>query len=373
MPFSGSSPTKTYERSDGVRTGAAVCAQAKLAGANNTAALADARENDIADAINLTLTRDGSTQPSADLPMNSHRHTGVANATARTNYAAAGQVQDGALIYGGTAGGTANALTLDLTPSITAYAAGQMFLFVASNDNSSVDVTVNVDGLGAKALFRLSGTSKPAIGEIQSGGTYLIGYNGTAFGLLGLQDMSDNLQALSDLAGASGKVPMFTAAGTMTLVNRTDLGVPSGTKMIFQQTSAPTGWTKDTTHNDKALRVVSGTASSGGSVAFTTAFASKTPTGTVGGTAITEAQMPLHGHPYIVSTAAVNNPGSSTSAIGPWNNFPVNKSAYTGTPDVNIDHLIGGTGGGGTHTHTFTGDAINMAVNYVDVIIAIKD
>jgi len=49
----------------------------------------------------------------------------------------------------------------------------------------------------------------------------------------------------------------------------------SGTALLFQQTSAPTGWTKSTTHNDKALRVVSGAASSGGSVAFTSAFTSQ--------------------------------------------------------------------------------------------------
>lgn len=55
----------------------------------------------------------------------------------------------------------------------------------------------------------------------------------------------------------------------------------SGTTMLFVQTAAPTGWTKSTTHDNKALRVVSGTAGSGGSVAFTTAFASQTPAGTV--------------------------------------------------------------------------------------------
>jgi hypothetical protein len=38
--------------------------------------------------------------------------------------------------------------------------------------------------------------------------------------------------------------------------------------MLFQQTAAPTGWTKDTTHNDKALRLTSGTVGTGGSVAF---------------------------------------------------------------------------------------------------------
>jgi hypothetical protein len=51
---------------------------------------------------------------------------------------------------------------------------------------------------------------------------------------------------------------------------------PSGTRMLFQQTSAPTGWTKDTTTSvdNRALRVVSGTAGSGGSTAFTSVFAS---------------------------------------------------------------------------------------------------
>jgi len=56
----------------------------------------------------------------------------------------------------------------------------------------------------------------------------------------------------------------------------------TGTTLLFQQTTAPNGWTKQTTHNDKALRVVSGTASTGGSVGFTTAFASQAVNGTVG-------------------------------------------------------------------------------------------
>ena len=55
--------------------------------------------------------------------------------------------------------------------------------------------------------------------------------------------------------------------------------------MIFQQTSAPTGWTKDTSAvNQRALRVVSGSAGSGGNVDFTTAFSSSRSTsgGSVG-------------------------------------------------------------------------------------------
>lgn len=42
---------------------------------------------------------------------------------------------------------------------------------------------------------------------------------------------------------------------------------PAGTVMIFAQASAPTGWTKLTTQNDKALRVVSG--STGGAAGGT--------------------------------------------------------------------------------------------------------
>jgi len=42
--------------------------------------------------------------------------------------------------------------------------------------------------------------------------------------------------------------------------------IPSGSKMLFFQVSAPVGWTQDISHNDKMLRVVSGPGSgSGGS------------------------------------------------------------------------------------------------------------
>jgi hypothetical protein len=55
--------------------------------------------------------------------------------------------------------------------------------------------------------------------------------------------------------------------------------IAGGSLMLFQQTTAPTNWTKGTTHNNKALRVVTGTATPGGSTAFTTVFASRTVLG----------------------------------------------------------------------------------------------
>jgi hypothetical protein len=147
-------------------------------------------------------------------------------------------------------------------------------------------------------------------------------------------------------------------------------GFPSGTLMLFQQTNAPPGWTKQTTHNDKALRVVSSAASSGGTTAFTTVFASRTPAGTVGDTTLTIDQMPLHGHPFRTSSnASGNNQGGLiASSTG-----PTNRAAFTGTPANTIGQQIGGEGGGGSHTHTWTGNAMDFAVAYVDLIIASKD
>ena len=132
--------------------------------------------------------------------------------------------------------------------------------------------------------------------------------------------------------------------------------------MLFAQTAAPTGFTKVTTHDNKALRVVSGTASSGGSVAFTTAFASQTPAGTVGSTTLTTATIPSHAHA----------PGNLVSNYG-----PVGCGGFNGFQNGQIGSVTGtstGTAGsGGSHNHTFTGTAINLAVQYVDIILATKN
>lgn len=146
-------------------------------------------------------------------------------------------------------------------------------------------------------------------------------------------------------------------------------GFPPGTVMLFVQTNAPTGWTKSTAHNNKALRVVTGTAGSGGTVDFSAAFTSKAVTGsvsvsgTVGSTALSVEQMPSHSHQLGHGTQ--NGPGGSG-----WNW----KSQNAGAADNTY-----ATGSGSSHNHSFsgsgsfTGTAIDLSVKYVDVIIATKD
>jgi hypothetical protein len=150
----------------------------------------------------------------------------------------------------------------------------------------------------------------------------------------------------------------------------------SGTVMLFAQTAAPTGWTKNTSTGDNtALRLVTGTASTGGSVAFTTAFASQTPTGTVsvsgsaGNTTLSTPQIPSHTHNSMVgnrySPSVVRFAAIAVGSVGPVTT-PASPTAATG--------------GGGSHNHpltisssTFSGNAINLAVSYVDVIRATKN
>lgn len=160
---------------------------------------------------------------------------------------------------------------------------------------------------------------------------------------------------------------------------------PSGTKMLFAQAAAPTGWTKDTTHNDKALRVVSGTGgAAGGSTAFSTVFASRTPAGTVGGHALTVNEIPAHshavtdpGHMHYINYDGAHGQFAIYRANDPrWDwgdtghtNTPNNAQTVSATTGISIVN----TGGGLSHDHAWTGNAMDFAVQYVDVIICSKD
>jgi len=183
--------------------------------------------------------------------------------------------------------------------------------------------------------------------------------------------------ALGAASGGTGLSSPGTAGNVLTSngtawTSAAAAGFPSGTVMLFAQTSAPTGWTKNTSTGDNsALRVVTGSASTGGSVAFTTAFASQTPAGSIntsglsaGATTLNTTQIPSHTHTQI-----------ATGTLGPYGNPGCGSVTLATGGSANT----GSTGGGGSHTHTvsgsatFTGTAINLAVQYIDVIRATKD
>lgn len=127
-------------------------------------------------------------------------------------------------------------------------------------------------------------------------------------------------------------------------------GFASGTKMLFQQTTAPDGWTKETTHDDKALRLVTGTVGSGGVTGFTTVFGAAKVTGS------TSPGTVSHGHQERIFTAGadtdVNLAAATIDSTTPGTRGPT-------TAD---------TGAGSAHTHT---EVLDM--QYVDFIICEKD
>jgi len=161
----------------------------------------------------------------------------------------------------------------------------------------------------------------------------------------------------------------------------------SGTLMLFQQSTAPTGWTKQTTHDNKALRVVSGATSSGGNASFTSAFASYTPSGNVSvsgsvsmsgnidNTTLSINQIPSHNHDVFANNSV--NTGAITIRGGAGN---ANTNVFLSQQNI----ANAGNSGAHNHSHnlsgsltvnssTFSGAAQDFAVQYVDIIIASKD
>jgi hypothetical protein len=146
--------------------------------------------------------------------------------------------------------------------------------------------------------------------------------------------------------GTSGQVLQSNGDAAPSWV---DSGFASGTRLAFQQTSAPTGWTKDTTAaiNDAILRLVTGSVSSGGSTAFST-FNGQTATGAF---TLTTNEIPSHNH--TVTTSSSGTFGSAGVA-----------GRNTGGPAQNTSS----TGGGGSHSHSMTTN-----IKYYDFIIASKN
>lgn len=131
----------------------------------------------------------------------------------------------------------------------------------------------------------------------------------------------------------------------------------SGVRALFQQTTAPTGWTKITTYTDHALRLTNGSVTNGGTTAFSTVFASRPLTGTVQGHTLALNEIPSHYHDY---QAAIN--GGGIYSLSGGGSFDLVEIMQT--------QSVGGTE---SHAHGLSMTNLNMDVHYVDVILASKN
>ncbi|MGI6854457.1 hypothetical protein [Mesorhizobium sp. 1B3] len=312
-----------------------------------------------------------------------------------------------------TAAGTANAIMLMANSAFTSLANGRMLTFRTSANNTAA-VTLNVNGLGSKAVRAMGAATDVdlAANDLKARCVYTVVYSATA-------------------NGGAGAWILFAPFSKVLDGNQID-AFPAGTRLLFQQSTAPTGWTKDTSHDNKALRLVNGTVTTGGSVTFTAVFSSATPTtsviqsGTVGGTALTVAQMPSHTHgpgnlrgatnatgthahnvagstdvqgshshnmaqgsPLVWMQSGSNlfvqgggNGNTGTSGVAPAGAHNHNINGWTDSQGNHTHqaYMNAGTtdaqGENQPHTHTFSGEAhshtTDLAVQYVDVIICEK-
>lgn len=179
---------------------------------------------------------------------------------------------------------------------------------------------------------------------------------------------------------------------------------PIGTRMLFQQSAAPTGWTKETDsgYNNIALRLTTGNVANktdgkafttcmaagrattsvtqGGTISDTTAGGSISKTtagGTVGNRALSVAQLAKHRHDVPASSGSGSNQHILNDVTVKYYTY---YTSYAGSGS-NHNHGFTGTEHGHTftgtaHNHTFTGSAhnhtIDLDINYIDCIIAVK-
>lgn len=135
---------------------------------------------DVGAALTGSVASDGQTTMTGNLKLGNNRATSMAAAAAITDGANANDVQSGRLVFLTGVAGT-NTITASLT-GFTAYAAGNGFRFVAAGTNTGA-TTLNINAVGAKSITK-SGLSPLVAGDIVSGGTYEVVYDGTQFQLV---------------------------------------------------------------------------------------------------------------------------------------------------------------------------------------------
>lgn len=143
---------------------------------------------------------------------------------------------------------------------------------------------------------------------------------------------------------------------------------PVGTRMLFQQSTPPTGWTKETntTYADSAMRITLGIVTTGGTNAFSTCMTSRTPTGSIGAVTLSSGNNAAHTHTDAKKT--YNGVGG-----GSGNKFLVDSASNVST-GVNQDNptTSSSSGSGTSFTPSFTGNSMDFSLRYADFTIGQK-
>ena len=222
--------------------------------------------SDIGTSLTNSIAKDGQTKPTANLPMNSFKHTGVAVAAATTDYARADQVQNSSLSYLTSVSG-ADTITASAPISLAAYAAGQQFRFIAAGANTGA-VTLNINGIGAKSVTK-NGATALAAGDIPNAAVVEVTYDGTQFqvtkikqGTASVYDVGTSANNVVQLNG-SAKLPAVDGS-LLTGINTTQIqpvsAVTSSNTLVISASALSLDF-RSTTLGSGTVTRVSGTPS----------------------------------------------------------------------------------------------------------------
>ena len=177
---------------------------------------------DLANGLTTALTKDGQSTPTANIGMGNYKITNLGAATLSTDAVRYGQLQSNAdklLTVTGT-----DTMTGTASPALTAYAAGNTFVFVVPNTNTGA-ATINIDGLGAKSITRTGSTALVA-GDMVANQVALIVYDGTRFQLLDGNSFTNLLVSGTLTYGGVTLTNAVTGTGKMVLDTTPTIATP---------------------------------------------------------------------------------------------------------------------------------------------------
>jgi hypothetical protein len=184
---------------------------------------------DLGTGLTTALTKDGQTTPTANIPMGTYKITGLGAGTAATDAVRLGQLQNFSTSTLITVAGT-DTITGTVSPSLTAYTAWQIFSFVVGTTNTGA-VTLNIDGLGAKAVTR-TGAIALVAGGMVTGQVALVEYDGTRFQLLDPNAFTDLLVSGALTYGGVTLTNAVTGTGKMVLDTSPTVNNPTVTNYV---------------------------------------------------------------------------------------------------------------------------------------------
>lgn len=194
----------------------------------------DRHDEGLAKAIENCIARDGQNFPSADLPMDGHKHSGCGAATQRDQYATWGQVRDATLPFvpapdvGNTLDGSGDpdpdAITLAPTPAIARYETGRGFRFIVKHANTG-PVTVAVSGQSPVSLRNWDG-DELVDSDLEPGRHVTIIHNGQYF-------LSDVHEHAESGASGDGSAPWARAVDPEGTAESERLGTGAGANKVL--------------------------------------------------------------------------------------------------------------------------------------------